>query len=171
MKNKISNEHTPCARDEPDSRLDAGKIVVARRAGNAPVRLRPQRHGRQTDRRRDARAAGGAARVRVGEVRVRRLSAASRPPGGNVATEMRPFGEIGFAWETTCQTYIYGEEKKGSAPRIIAPAARRRLTTPASIGTTDLRSENEPAVVFIPRVNKLLDSESQPKHSYLPTQS
>ena len=33
---------------------------------------------------------------------------------------------------------------------MIAPAFRRRLTTPASSGTIDLSRANEPAVVFIP---------------------
>ena len=35
---------------------------------------------------------------------------------------------------------------------MIAPAFRRRLTTPASSGTTELRRLNEPAVVFKPEV-------------------
>jgi hypothetical protein len=35
-------------------------------------------------------------------------------------------------------------------PKIIAPAARRRFTTPASSGTTDPRRLKDPAVVFMP---------------------
>ena len=37
-------------------------------------------------------------------------------------------------------------------PRIIAPASRSFLTTPASSGTTDPNKAKEPAVVFIPEV-------------------
>ena len=35
-------------------------------------------------------------------------------------------------------------------PRIIAPAFLKRLTTPASSGTTDPKRLKDPAVVFIP---------------------
>jgi hypothetical protein len=37
-------------------------------------------------------------------------------------------------------------------PKIMAPAARRRFTTPASSGTTDPRRLKDPAVVFIPEI-------------------
>ena len=39
-------------------------------------------------------------------------------------------------------------------PKIIAPAARKRFTTPASAGTIDLRRLKDPAVVFKPGEKK-----------------
>ena len=41
--------------------------------------------------------------------------------------------------------------RQNIVPKIIAPAARKRFTTPASPGTTDLRRLKDPAVVFMPK--------------------
>lgn len=53
----------------------------------------------------------------------------------------------------------------GVLPRMMAPAARRRLMTPASSGTTDLSSEKEPAVVFMPGIpyQRMLEIKQEPR--------
>ena len=54
-----------------------------------------------------------------------------------------------------CLQYIHQVNSAARAgflhiPKIIAPAARKRVTTPASAGTIDPRRLKDPAVVFKP---------------------
>ena len=62
---------------------------------------------------------------------------------------MSPFGQVGFACIVVSYN-VNNSSRDFTIPRIIAPALRNLFTTPASSGTIERRSANEPAVVFIP---------------------
>ena len=90
---------TSRARRQADGGLDPDEVVPAARRHDAPVRLAPERGGREADRAADRAARARAGRVRLREVRARRLPAAPGPPGGEVPAEVRPLGQVRLAEE------------------------------------------------------------------------
>ena len=71
------------------------------------------------------------------------------------------------------QLYTFGVLRRSAllrhSPRIMAPALRKRFTTPESCGTTDSNRLYDPAVVFIPGYIAInIDSplQSSPKHTF-----
>lgn len=93
------DRRTSSTRRQSYRRLYPHQIIPLARAHNRPIRLAPQRRRRQPDRTPNPAPSTRATRIRIREIRTRRLAAAARKPRGDVPTEVGPLAQVRFSEE------------------------------------------------------------------------